>query len=133
MLATGLYFHIFFHISCLEPKDEQFYSLIKPWIGDGLILSKGPKWARNRRLLTPAFHLRVLRPYTSIFIESSKVLVVSTLYYNEFHDLNSHPKYKTRFEHTCTCIAKPFGSKSAGPICWRALWGHNTNYCAEEF
>ncbi|XP_072025166.1 LOW QUALITY PROTEIN: leukotriene-B4 omega-hydroxylase 3-like [Amphiura filiformis] len=58
-----------------EPKDELVYSFIRPWIGDGLLLSKGKKWARNRRLLTPAFHFEVLRPYTSIFRQSTKTLV----------------------------------------------------------
>ena len=48
-----------------EPKDS-FYSMLKPWIGDGLLVSSGQKWFRNRRLLTPAFHYEILKPYVQV-------------------------------------------------------------------
>uniref|UniRef100_H2YHE1 Uncharacterized protein n=1 Tax=Ciona savignyi TaxID=51511 RepID=H2YHE1_CIOSA len=44
-------------------------------IGDGLLTSKGSKWFRNRRLLTPAFHYKVLKPYSEIFNKNSLVMV----------------------------------------------------------
>ena len=49
-----------------EPKDMGLYRLIKPWIGDGLLVSSGQKWFRNRRLLTPAFHYEILKPYIQV-------------------------------------------------------------------
>ena len=49
-----------------EPKDMGLYRLIKPWIGDGLLVSSGQKWFRNRRLLTPAFHYEILKPYVQV-------------------------------------------------------------------
>ncbi|XP_064599936.1 cytochrome P450 4A24-like [Liolophura sinensis] len=49
-----------------EPKTTALgagYKLIEDWIGDGLLLSSGKKWERNRKLLTPAFHFATLKPY----------------------------------------------------------------------
>ena len=46
-------------------------------IGDGLLVSNGEKWQRNRRLLTPAFHVQILKQYMSIFNSSTHELIVS--------------------------------------------------------
>ncbi|CAH1788102.1 unnamed protein product [Owenia fusiformis] len=62
-------------ISTAEPKDPMTYNFIKPWIGDGLLISGGKKWFRNRRLLTPAFHFDILKPYVRIFSQSSIIMV----------------------------------------------------------
>ena len=35
-----------------EPKNDGMYSFLKPWLGDGLLISQGKKWFRNRRLLS---------------------------------------------------------------------------------
>ncbi|XP_069136025.1 cytochrome P450 4A2-like [Argopecten irradians] len=53
-----------------EPKNKQKgggYFTLLPWLGDGLLISDGKKWERNRRLLTPAFHFDVLKPYVPIY------------------------------------------------------------------
>ncbi|XP_060071003.1 cytochrome P450 4F6-like [Ylistrum balloti] len=53
-----------------EPKPKRFgeaYYTITPWLGDGLVLSNGRKWERNRRLLTPAFHFDVLKSYVDMY------------------------------------------------------------------
>ncbi|XP_049643714.1 cytochrome P450 4F3-like [Suncus etruscus] len=70
-----------FHPSCIKPllfapaevapKDLLFYGFLKPWLGDGLLLSKGDKWSHHRRLLTPAFHFNILRPYVRVFNQST--------------------------------------------------------------
>ncbi|NXA70910.1 CP4FN protein, partial [Mohoua ochrocephala] len=60
----------------VAPKDELSYSFLKPWLGEGLLLSRGQRWVRHRRLLTPAFHGDVLRDYMEIFNQSTRVLLV---------------------------------------------------------
>ncbi|XP_048770376.2 cytochrome P450 4F2-like isoform X2 [Ostrea edulis] len=62
-----------------EPKPRHTiggsYRLLLPWLGDGLLLSGGRKWERNRRLLTPAFHFDILRPYVQIYNDVASVFL----------------------------------------------------------
>ncbi|XP_076216861.1 ultra-long-chain fatty acid omega-hydroxylase isoform X2 [Aptenodytes patagonicus] len=58
----------------VAPKDQLFYGFLKPWLGDGLLLSRGQKWARHRRLLTPAFHWDVLKSYVGVFNQSTHIM-----------------------------------------------------------
>ena len=44
--------------------------------GDGLLLSGGEKWKRNRRLLTPAFHFDILKSYIDVYNDETEVLMV---------------------------------------------------------
>ena len=51
------------------------YGVLTPWIGDGLLLSSGKKWARNRRLITPGFHFDVLKAYVDVFNDCLDTLI----------------------------------------------------------
>ncbi|NXC28796.1 CP4F3 hydroxylase, partial [Campylorhamphus procurvoides] len=43
--------------------------------GEGLLLSRGQRWVRHRRLLSPAFHGDVIRGYVGVFNQSTRVLL----------------------------------------------------------
>ncbi|XP_033645056.1 cytochrome P450 4F2-like [Asterias rubens] len=62
-----------------DPKPLQqgqpSYRFTLPWLGESLLLAKGDKWLRNRRLLTPAFHFDILKSYMGVFNEAVDVLL----------------------------------------------------------
>lgn len=70
------------------------YDAVKNWLGDGLIMSKGTykrtvissgnliitcslgnKWMSRRKVLTPAFHFKVLDQFIEVFDRNSNILV----------------------------------------------------------
>ncbi|XP_065920516.1 cytochrome P450 4F4-like [Dysidea avara] len=58
-----------------EDKSDQMYRLLVPWLGRGLLIANGDKWFRSRRLLTPAFHFGVLKPYVQVYNECAQILM----------------------------------------------------------
>ena len=57
------------------PKDRDVYTYLMPWLGEGLLISDGKKWMRNRRLLTPAFHHEILRGYIPVVNSCLEILL----------------------------------------------------------
>lgn len=57
----------------LEKSEE--YDYARAWIGDGLITSTGPKWHSRRKVITPAFHFKILQSFAKIFDDNSDVFV----------------------------------------------------------
>ncbi len=54
-------------------------------VGEGLFLSTGAKWFRNRKLLTSAFHFDILKGYINIYNDCSNVMIVSIICLSPFH------------------------------------------------
>ncbi|XP_017132321.2 uncharacterized protein LOC108149343 [Drosophila elegans] len=51
------------------------YELIRPFLGDGLLISTDHKWHSRRKALTPAFHFNVLQSFLAIFKEECNKLI----------------------------------------------------------
>lgn len=51
------------------------YRFFKPWLGDGLLISSGPKWRAHRKLIAPTFHLNVLKSFIDLFNANSRNVV----------------------------------------------------------
>lgn len=51
------------------------YSFLTRWLNDGLLVSRGRKWHQRRKIITPAFHFRILEQYVEIFDRQTQQLV----------------------------------------------------------
>nr|NP_999589.2 cytochrome P450 4A25 [Sus scrofa]Q8SPK1.1 RecName: Full=Cytochrome P450 4A24; AltName: Full=CYPIVA24; AltName: Full=Fatty acid omega-hydroxylase; AltName: Full=Long-chain fatty acid omega-monooxygenase [Sus scrofa]CAC85662.1 cytochrome P450 [Sus scrofa] len=58
-----------------DPKNSVVYRLLIPWIGCGLLLLNGQTWFQRRRMLTPAFHYDILKPYVGLMAKSVQVML----------------------------------------------------------
>ncbi|KAG3283090.1 cytochrome P450 4A11-like [Ictidomys tridecemlineatus] len=58
-----------------DPKSHNTYRIVAPWIGYGLLLLNGETWFQHRRMLTPAFHYDILKPYVGIMADSVRVML----------------------------------------------------------
>ena len=58
-----------------EEKSRPVYKMLVPWLGEGLLIAEGRKWARSRRLLTPAFHFEILKGYIPVYNDCLKSLL----------------------------------------------------------
>ncbi|XP_012290187.1 cytochrome P450 4A11 [Aotus nancymaae] len=58
-----------------DPKCHSSYRFLAPWIGYGLLLLNGQTWFQHRRMLTPAFHYDILKPYVEFMADSVRVML----------------------------------------------------------
>lgn len=54
----------------------KFYKFLQPWLHQGLITSTGEKWHSRRKLLTPAFHFKILEQLQPIINKHARGLIL---------------------------------------------------------
>lgn len=42
------------------------YNLLVDWLGTGLVISGGQKWHLRRKIITPAFHFKILEQFVEV-------------------------------------------------------------------
>ncbi len=57
------------------PKSVSYRNNLRPFLGDGLLISEGEFWKRQRRLAQPAFHLRRLKALAAAMAAASARMV----------------------------------------------------------
>lgn len=81
------------------------YDFLAPWLGEGLLLSKGAKWHKHRKIITPTFHYGILENFCDIFAEKSTILIDKL----EMHCGTGEPfdiyKYITRVTLDIICVS----------------------------
>ncbi|XP_049791306.1 cytochrome P450 4C1-like [Schistocerca nitens] len=71
------------------------YRFLFPWLGEGLLTSAGQKWFSHRKMITPAFHFKILDNFVDIFGENSQILVEKLKSKSDGHAFDIYP-YITR-------------------------------------
>ena len=56
------------------PKSVTYRNNLRPFLGDGLLISEGEFWKRQRRLMQPAFHLRRLKALAGAMAECAAAM-----------------------------------------------------------
>jgi len=72
-------------LSSNAPKSELTRKLLKPWLGESLVVANGAVWKRRRKMLTPAFHFSILKQYVVKFNSCCQVMM------DKFDSLCSEP------------------------------------------
>ena len=57
------------------PKEPFIYQMLKPWLGEGLLLSEGKRWMRDRKLINHTFSISMLRGYVSVYKDACSTLL----------------------------------------------------------
>lgn len=56
-------------------KKSKPYTYMHNWLGQGLLTSTGEKWRKRRKVITPAFHFKILEQFVDVFDSASNILV----------------------------------------------------------
>lgn len=53
----------------------QEYDLLNDWLGEGLLVSGGQKWHQRRKIITPAFHFKILEQFVDVMEKHGQIFV----------------------------------------------------------
>ncbi|KAB7503225.1 Cytochrome P450 4c3 [Armadillidium nasatum] len=67
------------------------YGQLHSWIGLGLLTSSGSKWHTRRKILTPAFHFKILEDFIEIFNQQSQKFVTKLQKYSDGKSFDIFP------------------------------------------
>ncbi|KRT82402.1 cytochrome P450, partial [Oryctes borbonicus] len=65
----------YFLSSSVHIKKSNGYDLFQAWLGQGLINNSGAIWRKHRKILTPAFHMKILEQFCDSFHKYGRMLV----------------------------------------------------------
>lgn len=74
----------------ITKSDE--YEFLKPWLNTGLLTSTGPKWINRRKVLTHAFHFKILEDFVESFDKNSSILVQKLRKFENLSEFNIFPE-----------------------------------------
>ncbi|XP_073836351.1 cytochrome P450 4d8-like isoform X1 [Musca autumnalis] len=60
-------------VSPVHIAKHRNYEILKSWLGTGLLLSDKRKWHHRRKLLTPAFHFKILEDVLDVYDRQSTI------------------------------------------------------------
>uniref|UniRef100_A0A182S525 Cytochrome P450 n=1 Tax=Anopheles funestus TaxID=62324 RepID=A0A182S525_ANOFN len=83
------------------------YDFMVPWLGTGLVVSTGSKWAQRRKIITPTFHFKILEDFLVIMNHQTDVLV-------EKLKQSSHGKDFDIYEHVTYCALDIISESAMG-------------------
>ncbi|XP_075228426.1 cytochrome P450 4C1-like isoform X3 [Lycorma delicatula] len=55
-------------------KKAHVYEFLHPWLGNGLLTSDGANWHKQRKIITPAFHFKILELFVDMFSANIDIL-----------------------------------------------------------
>lgn len=73
----------------ITKSDE--YEFLKPWLNTGLLTSTDQKWISRRKIITPAFHFKILEDFVETFDRQTTILVRKLQVFEGREEFNIFP------------------------------------------